>query len=90
MYRVVQPIITAFVGLIPNCAVSLAITVLMIKGTISFGAAMAGLLSNAGLGLLVLLRGNRAKINVRIVVILLVISIACGELLQLFPNLLNL
>ena len=86
LYKVIQPVITAFVGLIPNCAVSLAITVMMIKGTISFGAAMAGLLSNAGLGLLVLLRGNRIKNNIRIVIILLVISIVCGEILQFIPN----
>jgi hypothetical protein len=73
--KYVQPIITAFIGLIPNCAVSVAITVLMLKGTITFGAAMAGLLSNGGLGLLVLLRGGRLKNNLRIVIILLLISI---------------
>jgi len=89
LYKFIQPIITAFIGLIPNCAVSLAITVLMIKGTISFGAAMAGLLSNAGLGLLVLLRGNRLKNNLRIVVILLLISIICGEVLQLVTGLVH-
>lgn len=91
LYKIVQPVITAFVGLIPNCAVSLAITIMMIKGTISFGAAMAGLLSNAGLGLLVLLRGNRAKNNLRIVIILLVISILVGEILQILPinNIIN-
>ena len=89
LYKFIQPIITAFIGLIPNCAVSLAITVLMIKGTISFGAAMAGLLSNAGLGLLVLLRGNRLKNNLRIVVILLLISIICGEVLQLVTGLIH-
>lgn len=89
LYKFIQPIITAFIGLIPNCAVSLAITVLMIKGTISFGAAMAGLLSNAGLGLLVLLRGNRLKNNLRIVVLLLLISIICGEVLQLVTGLIH-
>lgn len=83
LYKIIQPIITSIIGLIPNCAVSLAITVMMIKGTISFGAAMAGLLSNAGLGLLVLLRGNRAKNNIKIVGILLAVSIICGELIQL-------
>lgn len=86
LYKFIQPVITAVIGLIPNCAVSLAITVLMIKGTISFGAAMAGLLSNAGLGLLVLLRGGRLRSNIRIVVLLLMISIICGELLQLFTG----
>ena len=90
MYRFVQPVITAIVGLIPNCAVSLAITVLMLKGTISFGAAIAGLLSNAGLGLLVLFRGGRAKANFRIIIILLLVSIVCGEVLQFVPNLLGL
>lgn len=90
LYRIVQPIITAFIGLIPNCAISLAITVMMLKGTISFGATMAGLLSNAGLGLLVLLRGNRAKNNIKIVVILLIISILFGEILQFIPSLINL
>lgn len=83
LYKIIQPIITSIIGLIPNCAVSLAITVMMIKGTISFGAAMAGLLSNAGLGLLVLLRGNRAKNNIKIVGILIAVSIICGELIQL-------
>ncbi len=87
--KYVQPIITAFIGLIPNCAVSVAITVLMLKGTITFGAAMAGLLSNGGLGLLVLLRGGRLKNNLRIVIILLLISIICGEALQLISPLIH-
>lgn len=85
LYKLIQPVITAFIGLIPNCAISIAITLLLTKGTISFGSAMAGLLSNAGLGLLVLFRGNRAKNNFKIIIILLIISIVCGELLQIFP-----
>ena len=70
LYKLAQPVITAIVGLIPNCAVSVAITLMLVKGTITFGSAMSGLLSNAGLGLLVLLRGNRAKNNIKIVIIL--------------------
>lgn len=81
-YKLLQPVITAVIGLIPNCAVSIAITLMLIKGTISFGAAMAGLMSNAGLGLLVLLRINKIKDTVRILIILLGISILCGEILQ--------
>ncbi len=84
LYKVIQPIITAFLGLIPNCAVSLAITVMLMKGTISFGAAIAGLMSNAGLGLLVLLRTNAMKDNFKIIGILLFVSILCGEILQMF------
>ena len=39
---------------------------------------MSGLLSNAGLGLLVLLKNNNLKDTVKIVLILLVISIFAG------------
>ena len=84
LYQIIQPIVSAFVGLIPNCAVSLAITVMLMKGTISFGAAIAGLMTNAGLGLLVLLRSNDMRDNLKIIGILLLISILCGELLQIF------
>lgn len=74
----VQSLVAAFIGLIPNCAVSIAITMMLIKGTISFGAAMSGLLSNAGLGLLVLLKNNDFKDTVKIIFILLIISILAG------------
>ncbi|MCQ2754512.1 MAG: arsenic efflux protein [bacterium] len=73
-----QPVITAFVGLIPNCAVSIALTMMLIKGTISFGACMSGLLANAGLGLLVLLKNNDFKDTIKIICILLAISILSG------------
>ena len=55
---VFQPVIMAFVGLIPNCAASVAITLMYLKGAIGFGSAVAGLCSSAGLGMLVLLRLN--------------------------------
>lgn len=82
-YTIIQPIVTAVIGLIPNCAVSLAITMMLIKGSITFGSAMSGLMSNAGLGLLVLLRANSQKDNVKIIGILLAVSILCGEILQI-------
>ncbi len=81
-FKIFQPFVTAIVGLIPNCAVSIAITLMLIKGTISFGAAMAGLMSNAGLGLLVLIRMNNIKDTLKNILILLVISTVCGIVLQ--------
>ena len=81
-FKLFQPFVTAIIGLIPNCAVSIAITLMLIKGTISFGAAMAGLMSNAGLGLLVLLRMNNIKDTLKNILILLVISTVCGIVLQ--------
>lgn len=83
--KVLEPIITAFVGLIPNCAVSIALTMLLIKGSISFGAVMSGLLSNAGLGILVLCRHNENyKDTLKIISILLCISIVSGLIIQIF------
>ena len=56
---------------------------MLIKGTISFGAAMAGLCSNAGLGLLVLIRKNSSLKDTALVIsLLLLISILCGIVLQ--------
>ena len=81
-FKIFQPFVTAIVGLLPNCAVSIAITLMLIKGTISFGAAMAGLMSNAGLGLLVLIRMNNIKDTLKNILILLVISTVCGIVLQ--------
>lgn len=81
--KVLEPVITGVVGLIPNCAVSIALTMLLIKGSISFGAVMSGLLSNAGLGILVLCRHNENyKDTLKIISILLCISIVCGLLIQ--------
>lgn len=83
--KLLEPVITAFVGLIPNCAVSIALTMLLIKGSISFGAVMSGLLSNAGLGILVLCRHNENyKDTLKIISILLCISIVSGMIIQIF------
>ena len=40
-HKFLQPLITSIIGLIPNCAVSIALTMMLIKGTITFGAAIA-------------------------------------------------
>lgn len=80
--KYIQPIIAAFVGLIPNCAISIGITMMLIKGTITFGAAMSGLLANAGLGLLVLLKNNDFKDTIKVILVLLGISIASGLLIE--------
>ena len=79
--KYIQPVIATLVGLIPNCAVSIGITMMLIKGSITFGAAMSGLLSNAGLGLLVLLKNNDFKDTVKIVLFLLFTSILSGYII---------
>ena len=82
--KYVQPIIAAFIGLIPNCAISIGVTMMLIKGSITFGAAMSALLANAGLGLLVLLKNNDFKDTIKIIAFLLVISILSGFAITLF------
>ena len=80
-----QPIIAAFIGLIPNCAASVAITQLFLNGAIGFGSTIAGLSASAGLGMIVLFKENKdRKDTLKIVGILLTVSILSGIFLQFF------
>ena len=79
-----QPLLTALLGLIPNCASSILITELYLAGGLSFAAAMSGLCAGAGVGLAVLFKTNRPmKENLGILALLYVISAAVGLLLEL-------
>lgn len=81
---VVSVLLTALAGLIPNCAPSVLMTQLYLQGALSFGAAMAGLLVGAGVGILVLFRMNPdRKDNLRIVGIVYTAGVAVGLLLEL-------
>lgn len=80
---IVGELIAALVGLIPNCAASVVITELYLKGIITAGAMMAGLLVSAGVGLLVLFRMNRhGKENISIVALLYVLGVLWGVLIE--------
>lgn len=81
---VLGEILAALIGLIPNCASSVIITELYLDGLIGAGAMMAGLLVNAGVGLLVLFRLNRhLKENLAIVACLYGIGVFWGIVLDL-------
>ena len=56
---VLGALLSALVGLIPNCAASVLVATLWTNGVISGGAMLGGLLTGAGAGLLVLFRTNR-------------------------------
>lgn len=56
---IVGVVLMALFGLIPNCSVSVVLTQSYLSGVIGVGGLFAGLLSNAGIGLLVLLRSNK-------------------------------
>lgn len=80
---VLGPLLASLVGLIPNCAGSVAITQLYLEGVIGIGAAMAGLLTGSGVGLLVLFRVNHnRKENLGILALLYGIGVCVGIMIQ--------
>lgn len=80
-----QPFISALVGFIPNCASSVIITQLYLEdGILSFGSAIAGLCTSAGLGLLVLFKTNKKhmKQNLLICGILYAAAVFAGVIIN--------
>ena len=76
---VLGPALAGLVGLIPNCAGSVVITQLYLQGAMSLGAAMTGLLTGCGVGLLVLFRVNHnRKENLKVLGLLYGIGVLVG------------
>ncbi|WP_298731493.1 putative manganese transporter [uncultured Subdoligranulum sp.] len=83
---VFQPMLTALVGLVPNCAASVLLAQLYIQGAISFGSLFAGLTAGAGVGLAVLWRVNPSwKQNLLMTGLLWAVGAVAGMLLQMLP-----
>ena len=81
---VVGPLISCFVGLIPNCAGSVILTQLYLENVISLGSMIGGLLVSSGIGILVLFRVNKnMKENLTILFLLYLIGAFCGIILDL-------
>ena len=78
------PLVTALIGLIPNCTPSVVITTLYLQGALSSGALLSGLLTNAGMGLLVLYRTNTNwKENLTITALLYFVGVIFGLLISI-------
>lgn len=82
-HRALPEFVTALIGLIPNCASSVAITKLYVDGIIGSGALLSGLLVNAGVGMLVLLKLNRRPLeNTAIIIMLYLMSVFWGIIIN--------
>lgn len=80
----VGPVLSALIGLIPNCASSVMLTTLYLEGALNLGAVIAGLLTNAGVGMLVLFRSVKDKREaLNIMLGLYAISVVSGVLINL-------
>ena len=78
-------LLSALIGLIPNCAGSIIVTELYLSGLLSFGSMMAGLLTGSGIGWLLLVKNNKNyKENAIILVIIYIVGVIFGGILNLF------
>lgn len=79
-----RPFAAAAVGLIPNCASSVILTELFANGSISFGTALGGLCTNAGMGIAVLFRTNKnIKANFLFLGYLYFVGVIIGAIIDL-------
>lgn len=81
---VIGEVLAGLIGLIPNCAASVALTTMYLDGAMSAGAMMTGLLVGAGVGILVLFRSNRSRRDsAKIITILYAAGVIGGLLTSL-------
>lgn len=82
---VFQPVLAALVGFIPNCAATVILAQLYATGSISLGSLFAGLCTNSGLALLLLIRyGERKRYLARVIGILFITATIVGVGIQAF------
>lgn len=80
----VAPFISSLIGLIPNCGSSIMITELYLKGALSFGAMISGLLTGSGVAILVLFKSNKdVKENIKVLSIIYFIGVFIGIVIEL-------
>lgn len=81
-----QPIAASLFGFIPNCAATVVLCSLYASSALSFGSLLAGLMTNAGLGLVALYRYSSDKSVVwKVMLYMLVPAILFGYLFQMIP-----
>lgn len=82
-HAIIGPMIASLLGLVPNCASSVIITNLYLENIINGASMIGGLLTGAGVGLIVLFKMNKnLKENIKIVAIVYGIGAISGIVLQ--------
>ena len=85
--NIFAPFLTSLIGLIPNCASSVMLTELFLSKAISFSSLIAGLLTGAGIGILVLFKTNKnKKENILILLTIYFIGTIFGVLSELITK----
>ncbi|MEG2052857.1 MAG: putative manganese transporter [Bacilli bacterium] len=81
----IQYLVSPLIGLIPSCAPSVILTELYISGQITYSGIIGGLLTNAGLSLVVLFRYNKPlKENIAITISLYGLGVIFGLIIYGF------
>lgn len=79
---VLQSMVAALFGIIPNCAASVVLTELYLAGNITIASLTGGLCSGAGVGLLILFKANKnIKQNLIIALMIYIIGVLVGTVL---------
>lgn len=83
---VLSHFIASVLGLIPNCAVSVVLSQFAVSGVISYGTMLAGLLTGAGVGVLVLFKVNKhRRENLMIMLLLVALGTLFGAVAEFLP-----
>ena len=83
---IIGPMISSLIGLIPNCAGSVILTDFYLSGVINLGTMIGGLLTNCGIGMLVLFKVNKnKKENLKILGLAYLIGVIWGIVLSILP-----
>lgn len=81
--KLYSPFISSFIGLIPNCASSVALTELYLSNAITMGSMIAGLLTNSGVAILVLFKENKnISENIFILFIIYIVGALSGLIIN--------
>lgn len=73
-FPVLSQLAASLIGLIPSCAVSVTLTNLYVEDALGLAPLLCGLLTNGGVGLLVLFRQNKDRKNTLFITALLLVS----------------